>query len=247
MFKQYKVPNKIRSVVDTIWLVDNRESSEQEVNILPDGFLKLLIFIQDSTVVDVRHTGIFTEPKIINMAANTVGVGISLNVLGPEFFFNRDMKSLINESESISKTFLGIDQLSVSSLDLFIDDVIKKIIRHLELNEPTEGKMKLVKAIYDDKIDRVAVLESYTGISSKQLNRYFNNNLGISTKQYLNLKRLRNSFMEYYNNKVRQTPAGYYDQAHFIKEFKKYVGYTPDKIVDNQDTFHEQFKPQKKQ
>ncbi|WP_430817082.1 helix-turn-helix domain-containing protein [Carboxylicivirga sp. RSCT41] len=70
------------------------------------------------------------------------------------------------------------------------------------------------------------------GLSYRTLHRHFNNKVGISPKEYLKLIRIDNTC-----KLIAHTPdfswsnimdkGGYYDQAHFIREFKQMMGMTP--------------------
>ncbi|HEY8930409.1 MAG TPA: helix-turn-helix domain-containing protein [Mucilaginibacter sp.] len=62
--------------------------------------------------------------------------------------------------------------------------------------------------------------------TSKTLNRYFNQVIGISPKNYLSLVRTRTALTAYVNQKEIFTPYdfGYYDMSHFYKDVVKFTG-----------------------
>lgn len=69
-------------------------------------------------------------------------------------------------------------------------------------------------------------------LSSKQLDRKFSRYVGMSPKQYLKIVRFQNVLKtKELNPEMSLTSlgfeCGYYDQAHFIKDFKKITGMTP--------------------
>ncbi|RAW00453.1 AraC family transcriptional regulator [Pseudochryseolinea flava] len=73
-----------------------------------------------------------------------------------------------------------------------------------------------------------------TGISARQLRRLFEYYVGDSAKTFAKVVRFQNilrakpSTQSLQHNKLFYD-AGYYDQAHFIKEFKNFYGVTPSK------------------
>lgn len=73
-----------------------------------------------------------------------------------------------------------------------------------------------------------------TGISPRQLRRLFKFYIGDTTKtfskvvRFQNILRAKPSAQSLRENKLF-FDAGYYDQAHFIKEFKNFYGVTPSK------------------
>ena len=74
-------------------------------------------------------------------------------------------------------------------------------------------------------------LASDLGVSQSSLERGFKSRVGLSPKEYAGLIRFRNIF-KFYNSSSSLTElaldAGYYDQAHFIKDFKEFTGTTPE-------------------
>ncbi len=74
-----------------------------------------------------------------------------------------------------------------------------------------------------------------TGISSRQLRRLFQFYIGDTAKvfskvvRFQNILRAKPSTQSLRQNKL-SFDAGYYDQAHFIKEFKIFYGVTPGKV-----------------
>ncbi|WP_442588409.1 AraC family transcriptional regulator [Pedobacter sp. AW31-3R] len=74
-----------------------------------------------------------------------------------------------------------------------------------------------------------------TGISSRQLRRLFEFYIGDTPKTFSKIVRFQNilrakpSAQSLQQNKLF-FDAGYYDQAHFIKEFKNFYGVTPGKV-----------------
>ena len=69
-------------------------------------------------------------------------------------------------------------------------------------------------------------------INSRQLERLFNNLLGFSPKKFTNIIRFFYAFKSLMKNgfnelSLKALGFGYYDQAHFNKEFKKFSNFTP--------------------
>lgn len=75
-----------------------------------------------------------------------------------------------------------------------------------------------------------------TGLSQRHLSRKFQEHVGLSPKEYLRISRFIFS-LDY----LKRFPvfslteiaykSGYYDQAHFIRDYKAYAGYTPGQVV----------------
>lgn len=78
--------------------------------------------------------------------------------------------------------------------------------------------------------------ELATCLSRRQLNRYFEFYIGDAAKSFSQVVRFQNilnakSSANSFNKNKTLFDLGYYDQAHFIKEFKKFYGATPSKVL----------------
>lgn len=73
-------------------------------------------------------------------------------------------------------------------------------------------------------------------ISTPSLFRLFKNHLGQSPKGYLKTLRFRNALNDILNNNSSLSDITYlnqfYDQAHFINDFKSFSGYSPKQLLD---------------
>ena len=85
-------------------------------------------------------------------------------------------------------------------------------------------------------------LSEYTFYSPRHLSRLFNEELGINIKTYLRLVRMNNAvklMKEGSNGLIAIAQLlGYYDQAHFIHDFKAIVGVSPKAYLENMSSFY---------
>lgn len=79
-------------------------------------------------------------------------------------------------------------------------------------------------------------IASDLNISYRQLQRDFISILGITLKEYENIVRFHKAVNHLEEKNIVQSAveAGYWDQSHMIREFKKMCGYTPTYIKKNQ-------------
>ena len=70
--------------------------------------------------------------------------------------------------------------------------------------------------------------------SSRQINRYFTQQLGLSLKAYCSILRFRASLQHIAQGKLFPQ-LNFADQAHFIKQIKKFSGVVPKELSKNKN------------
>lgn len=114
-----------------------------------------------------------------------------------------------------------------------IEQFLKKKKRQQSSNEKIYLLNNTLHQMENKRIYTVSELREKSFVTKKTFERYFLNYIGVSPKQYVNIFRFNNVRM--YLDTVTKAPNwhdiivnfGYYDQSHFIREFKRYAGKTP--------------------
>ncbi|HVI46227.1 MAG TPA: AraC family transcriptional regulator, partial [Chitinophaga sp.] len=70
--------------------------------------------------------------------------------------------------------------------------------------------------------------------SRRQINRYFNEQFGISLKAYCNIFRFKASLQQIKEGRLFPE-LNFADQTHFIKEVKRFSGVSPKELAKNQN------------
>lgn len=91
---------------------------------------------------------------------------------------------------------------------------------------------KLVKSLMHRKeMPTVTQVAGLGHISIRQLERKFNDLVGLSPKQFLRINRFQKTFTHYHSKDLNLTQIalqhGYYDQSHFTHDFKQFSGIHP--------------------
>lgn len=110
------------------------------------------------------------------------------------------------------------------------------LLRHLNIELPH----KLKEALYtistsNDQYLTVETLAKQLKISTPSLFRLFKQQLGQNPKSYLKTIRFRTVLNEVLNKQTTLTDIAhlnqFYDQAHFINDFKTFSGYSPNQLI----------------
>jgi AraC-like DNA-binding protein len=122
----------------------------------------------------------------------------------------------------------------MTSLESFCNRATQKV-KTISTKNIDSRKKKLFELIYSSNGSMpVKELSEQVFWSSRQINRYFNQQFGISLKAYCRLLRLGSSFKHISEGRLFPEQA-FTDQNHFIKEVKKYAGVTPKELSKNKD------------
>jgi methylphosphotriester-DNA--protein-cysteine methyltransferase len=132
----------------------------------------------------------------------------------------------VQQKISLLQQFL-IKQLSLHKEDLIFEYCVKRIIS-------SKGKVA------------VKELEKKTGYSSRWLNMKFNDHLGISPKNLSSIIRFKQYYQPFINRDEKSFFKNnfyelYYDQSHFIKDFKRFTGSPPTMFKKQTNNFGESY------
>ncbi len=133
----------------------------------------------------------------------------------------RDLEEKMNETNSFQQRVNIVETYLSYLLKNNFDDFKFRRINHIvELIKQTHGNIN------------VNQMASEACLSRKQFERIFAEHIGTSPKQYLKIIRFQSAiFLKQQNNNLNMTElsyqSGYFDQSHFINDFKSLSGLTP--------------------
>jgi AraC-like DNA-binding protein len=111
------------------------------------------------------------------------------------------------------------------------------LLQRLQLHalEPHRGVMAVVGAIAHDPSMRVSQANQMTGLSPRKLAEAFRAEVGLAPKAYQRVRRLQAALRQLDGGPLPGTmiaaDVGYFDQAHFVREFRSFTAMTPKQYV----------------
>ncbi|TGK01190.1 AraC family transcriptional regulator [Leptospira langatensis] len=190
-------------------------------------------------------TGVLTGPRTFYSQANTKSLLIQI----PPLLLSRRISVPMNEIKDASLSLEDLftksevsqlledceeanENVSVSSWDASL--VFQKFWKNKELKEDSDTY--LIEAMQRIRSSAgelgIRSLAEDLGVSQSTLERGFKARVGINPKEFASLVRFRKA-LEGLGKTESLTElaygSGYYDQAHFIREFKKKTGTSPKK------------------
>ena len=232
---QSSVPNAAISLfVHSFWMLENNSGENIPATVLPNGMVDLIAVKTDSSEWEFMIRGIDTAPSQVIISQGTKMFSVGLKLLAVEYLLGESIKEVLNEGRTLSNNFWQFEEADLIDLDSFCRKVTQKIITFTNKNID-ERKQNLFELIYSTEgCLTVKQLSQKVYWSSRQINRYFNQQFGISLKEYCKILRFGASFKHISEGKLFPE-LNFTDQNHFIKEIKKYAGVTPKELSKNKD------------
>ncbi|MDX9771588.1 MAG: helix-turn-helix domain-containing protein [Tenuifilaceae bacterium] len=249
------------------WGIENvLPKGEQYVHrIIPCGISELMFYLGERPLVlDSRKS--FNENVVLNghqkeffdiQIANQISLfSIAFHPQGLMKFFNIPMNEAYNQS------------IPLKYIDRVLE---KELFPRLQDAETFEQRAEIVNSHFTTLLEKnyanfefqrvshivntiksskgligVDSLSSEACLSRKQFERVFTKHIGSTPKQYLKTVRLQHSLHLKSKDKDKSLTqlaydCGYYDQSHFINEFKQQTGHTPKQYFNNYDSFSDFF------
>lgn len=232
-YREIKPNGFLNNFVQCFWYYET--NTELQHTILPDGYFDLIAEYENETLTTVKLTGIWTKPKDVQIAKNAKFFAIRFKLLAIEYIFKKEIKSILDSIVNLPFSFWSIEKYKTDEFEKFTSEISNNLetsIKHLK--QIDSRKLKLFDFVYEQKIKTVAEISNKVFWSSRQINRYFQTRFGITLKEFLNIVRCNATYEDISNGNLNPN-LDYFDQAHFIKEIKKYTGVTPKELNQNKN------------
>ena len=231
--------------------------------VIPAENIQLMFHYKDPFIVHYSDNAIMKQPRSIisglndsfsNVSTNgeTGVIFISFYPVGACHFFSFPLSEIENQNIDMSDV-LGSEVMQIEEI-LYCTKSIKKkvsVIENFLLRRyspiPSHDSLLIQKSV--ELINKTkgqlnaALLSDTLSTTPKTLERKFSQYLGKTTKQMIKLLRFQGVLQDFSKNKnisltERAFNNGYYDQSHFIRDFKTYSGYTPKEFVTKYPDFN---------
>jgi AraC-like DNA-binding protein len=222
---------------------------ETTYKVLPDTGLVIgfqyrgkLSRIDDNKTMPLSASGVSGLADHARTFQNSAYIGtilVCFKEAGAAPFFRQPLHELFRESVSLDNFMLHSELLCLEerlaeahSDRARITIVEKFLVDRMKITEPDRLVLAALALIHQSRGNiRIADLAERLHISQSPLEKRFRKAVGASPKKFASIVRLKNVVSQYDpNNSLTALgyEAGFYDQAHFIKEFKTFTGDTPE-------------------
>lgn len=244
--------DSLKALIKCYWTLESsKEDTSERQTIVPDGCMEMIFHYGDlyrqhiengTTIIQPRCFvfGQITKPLEIEPTGDTGIFSVRFHPNGFLPFASIQIKDMENTAISL-ETLFGKDGIEIGEQIIAAGSTSERI-RLVE-------NFLLTQLGHQDTIDRIVTqtvetiltangqlsideISKQTKINRRQLERKFSMVIGLSPKQLSKTVRLQATLKMLLNNEFTSLTAlayenEYYDQAHFIKDFKDLTGYTP--------------------
>ena len=233
-YKFIKPDESLTDFVESLGTFHNQSDEAKEVVVLPDGRIDLFFLQSGAVPFEVTLIGLETVPEQRSIPPQTRAFVISFKPLAVEYILHTSIAGLLNTAKNFQHEFWHFNAADLKDFDAFYMKASQKI-KELLPKEMDERKRKLFGLIYSSNGEMsVKELSEKVFWSSRQINRYFNQQFGLSLKAYCNILRFRASLEHIAQGKLFPE-LNFTDQTHFIKEIKKFSGVVPKELSKNKN------------
>ncbi|PJJ60195.1 helix-turn-helix domain-containing protein [Hymenobacter chitinivorans] len=230
----------LAGVVESFWRLQTGAAVDRPIRLLPDGRLDVLFAYSRTEPLHATLMGLGTEAEQVTLAAETVMYAVSLRLPAAEYLLHTKVADIVNGVQALPPGFWGITAADLADFNQFCT-TLNATLPTLLSPSMDPRKQRLFARIYaTDGALPVHELAAEAGWSSRQINRYFQEYFGVSLKTYCAILRFRASFPQLKAGRLFPE-QDFTDQAHFIREVRKFAGARPKDLARNEDDRFIQF------
>lgn len=251
-FQVFKPSDSLKDFVHYYWMLEPSNKDEKIIpeRVIPTGGLQLFLHYNAPFIIDNKiqpssyFCGQLTKHKMVMPAENT---GVLVTV-----FYPYSAKAFIHHP---------INELTDTSIDLvnvFNEEKVHQLISNLRIANDFNQRIKLLEATLIDHFNisnkyqyglvkqAVDIIDNSLGllqinkiheslfIGQRQMERLFKSTVGVSLKMYARIVRFSKALEQLQLKKSMSDVCfeyKYFDQAHLIKEFKRFTGLPPKQLL----------------
>lgn len=253
IFKEIRPSLKLQAYIKCFYLYESHSDLNYDDIVFPSGTMEIIFNLGEGNWKtgkgNVFHTtpaielwGQITKPMNIKSSGKNTMLGIRFYPHSAAYFFNENVSEFNNEVIDASDLFgtslrsLQARLLETTDLNSRISLVEAYFLNRLILSEKKHAKIKFIGEIVNSlqnnfESENINSISVRNNISARYLNILFSQYTGLPPKLFHKINRFQYSLNLVNNNTQKLTSiaydSGYFDQSHFIKEFKMFTGTTP--------------------
>ena len=256
--RKFQPSESLKPYVECFFVFESNVDSEFSDTIFPSGNMEMIFNLGQGvweSAVDnkfyktpqIELWGQITKPLAIRSRGKHSMFGIRFLTHSAAYFFNDEM-GVFNDrvsdlSDIIGKSVTTVHEqlLETTETNRRIEIVERFLLNRLAMTETRSFRIRKVADILNcikgnSSVININAVASAHGITPRYLHKLIFQNTGLSPKSFDKINRFQLSLKLMAKNKPLTTVAydcGYFDQSHFIRDFKSFTSVTPSAYLEN--------------
>lgn len=242
--------NQDRTYIYNVWRMQNTDIRNLQGIIMPNGTAEIIFNFSDPIKYTLEKTskktvmpsvflsGVRFNPIQNEIAGKEYLIGIQFNSLALKIMFGYSVKEFTNkiyDGQLIDNSLTELSEILYDQKEfkLQVEILLSWFRKKIQKNGCQVSMNKMQQIVQNQKGMDLTVKKLSTEIflSPRQLQRQANEWLGMGPDDYLMYHKFLHSVALMQQETLSLTDvalkSGYYDQSHFIKEFRQYTDITP--------------------
>lgn len=243
LYRVFQPSPSLQPYIDRYWFLSGFWPQEERVTVMPDGGTHLVLNLGE----DIRSlrfqevvkseglllvgTMLQWDEQVLRGESRLFGIQFKPGAF-THFYRWESMGQAANQVQAFSRNLFPDLKKTIPELVSCADDFYLK-----RLSPPKQSLLSVVADIerHGGQV-RLDALAKRHFTTERQLERQFQQQIGVSPKEFLNLTRFNRALEKIQQQQHRSLSdiawdCGYYDHAHLSNDFKRYTGTTPTSLI----------------
>jgi AraC-like DNA-binding protein len=252
-YQEFRPGDRLKQYVKCYYIYESSSPAAFDDTVFPSGCVEIIFNLGAGKWQTSVGQGFVTNPgvelwgqiirplSIKSIGKNTM-LGIRFFPHGAGFFLKENLEHFNNQVADFSDAagnsahVLHAMLLETETWSKRIELIENFLLQRLSPAEKRYHKMEVISGIMhelkqNDFFDNIEDVAFRYGITPRYLQKLFLQYTGLTPKLYSKINRFQHSLRLVTKKDSSLTSiayhCGYFDQSHFIKEFKSFTGYTP--------------------
>jgi AraC-like DNA-binding protein len=257
-YRRYTPSPPLAAFVDCIWYSEGLQGTHERERLLPNGESGIVFDLREEPVLiyDAQEIGKFvtyapaifcgarTDCFIIDTSRQERVIGIQFRPGGAFPFLAMPASEVANTTFSLDDVWPGqaaqirdalMNAGDVAAMFAILEQTLLSRLKHSSLLHPAVAFAigRLTRPLHNVRVHDVA---DQVGLSSRRFIELFRDQTGLTPKAFQRVRRFQHVLRSLHANAEETWTGaahrcGYYDQAHFIHDFRMFAGMTPGEYV----------------
>lgn len=249
-FNRYEPEERLKNLVECYWIAEDNDPIAVLQKIIPDGFPEIIFHYGDPYKIKLGDqwaiqsnnlfAGQITKFFYLENTGRSGMVGIKFKPSAPAQLFGLKMADFTNKVlilkdvvgdnlGSLENELLAVPGHDPMKMIMTIEAALKKVDIAKSKENIIDQAIHLIFSTHG--MIYISAICDQVETNERNLQRLFNNLIGMSPKFYTRIIRFSYIFKLAHEKKLSWSEvgleSGFYDQSHFIKNFKAFTGEDP--------------------